>query len=436
MPLQTISTVERDSAVLIFSGGDAKMEKLWRKVTRCGALLLCAVIVCFNSGEQMQLIRKLPGSVTEEQLEELRHALKGPLSLYEDGETYVSEDLSESLDEAGGSASIRLFGVLPLKSIEYGERRTVTVMPGGMPIGVSIYTDGALVVGLGSVSETEQLCPAAEAGIKAGDVITAVDGEQVRDSLHLSELCSKGGEVRVSLRRNGKHMELMLTPHVGEDGVYRAGMWVRDSTSGIGTLSFYNMSSLKFGALGHPITDMDTGTVIDVGSGSIVESSIIGVSAGSNGSPGEVIGSFSLDSRQLGSIELNCEYGLYGIMDSLPVNPLYPDGVRLAYPDEIHTGSAEILTTVDDKGVKAYSCEIIKLYPQNELSGKGMVIRVTDKELIEATGGIVQGNSGSPVIQDGKLVGAVTHVFVNDAKCGYGIYAWWMNLVAEGKTDK
>ncbi len=407
------------------------MKKFWQNLAKCAGLALCVTLLCFNSGEQMSYVRGLPDNVSDEQLEYICQSLKGPLSLsMGDGEAYASENLSETLRGKGGSASIRLFGVIPIKTVEYGRRQEITVMPGGMPIGVSIYTDGALVVGLGSVSEAEYICPAASAGIRAGDVITAVDGETVRDSLHLSELCSKGGELTVTVRRGGRLLTLALVPVKNtQNGAYQAGMWVRDSTSGIGTLSFCNLSSRRYGALGHPITDIDTGSIIDVGSGSIVESSIIGVSAGSNGIPGEVIGSFSAASRRLGSIELNCEYGLYGEMEEIPVNPIYPNGARLAYPDEVHTGRAEILSTVDDRGVCAYECEIIKLYSQKEMSGKGMVIRITDRELIEKTGGIVQGMSGSPVMQDGKLIGAVTHVFINDAKCGYCIYAWWMNSV-------
>ena len=418
--------------ILFFRDG-GYMKRLWQNLAKCIGLALCVTLVCFNSGEQMSYVRSLPDSVSDDQLEYIRRNLKGPLSLsMGGGDTYVSENLSETLFEKNGSASICLFGAIPIKTIEYGERQDITVMPGGMPIGVSIYTDGALVVGLGSISETEQICPAASAGIRAGDVITAVDGESVQDSVHLSELCSKGGELTVTVRRDGKLLSVVLVPVKStENDVYRAGMWVRDSTSGIGTLSFCNMFSRRYGALGHPITDIDTGSIIDVGSGSIVESSIIGVSAGSNGIPGEVIGSFSMASRRLGSIELNCEYGLYGEMDEIPVNPIYPNGVKLAYPDEVHTGKAEILSTVDDRGVCAYECEVIKLYPQKEIGGKGMVIRITDRELIAKTGGIVQGMSGSPVMQDGKLIGAVTHVFVNDAKCGYCIYSWWMNSVCD-----
>ena len=350
-------------------------------------------------------------------------------------------------DDGGGSGMLRRdIGMLPPGDIRHCMEALANTEPLMSELMHYRFPEGvlagqsfgnlllALVVGLGSISETAQICPAASAGIRAGDVITAVNGETVRDSLHLSELCSKGGELMVTIRRDGQQLTVALTPVKDpENDTYRAGMWVRDSTSGIGTLSFCNMSSLRYGALGHPITDIDTGAIIDVGSGSIVESSIIGVSAGSNGIPGEVIGSFSTASRQLGSIELNCEYGLYGEMDEIPVNPIYPNGVKLAYPDEVHTGKAEILSTVDDRGVCAYECEIIKLYPQKEMSGKGMVIRITDRELIAKTGGIVQGMSGSPVMQDGKLIGAVTHVFVNDAKCGYCIYSWWMNRVSEKK---
>ena len=171
------------------------MKRLWQNLAKCIGLALCVTLVCFNSGEQMSYVRGLSNSVSTDQLENICRSLSGPLSLsMGDRDVYVSENLSETLSGKSGSASIRLFGAIPIKTIEYGERQDITVMPGGMPIGVSIYTDGALVVGLGSISETAQICPAASAGIRAGDVITAVNGETVRDSLHLSELCSKGGE--------------------------------------------------------------------------------------------------------------------------------------------------------------------------------------------------------------------------------------------------
>jgi len=407
------------------------------RLIKCMGVVLCLLLACFNSGEQMRYVRGLGSSISAGELDGLKGSLGAAFSLRLDGVEgiYAASSGDETLNEARGRASIRLFGAIPLKELSFGERPEIWVMPGGIPIGVSIYADGALVVGLGSVVEGEQNCPAAEAGIRAGDVITAVNGETVENSAHLGRLCAGGGPLSLSVLRDGKVGEYVVNPvYNSEADAYMAGMWVRDSTSGIGTLSFYNLATGRYGALGHPITDVDTGSIISVREGKIVESSIIGVSAGSSGAPGEVIGSFSPEGRAMGSIELNCGLGVYGEALDMPVNPLYPDGALIAYPDEIYEGEAQILSAVDGE-VKAYSCEILKLYHQDEPAPKGMVIKVTDSSLIEKTGGIVQGMSGSPVMQDGRLAGVVTHVFVNDARCGYCIYALWMDRVANGAVD-
>ena len=184
------------------------------------------------------------------------------------------------------------------------------------------------------------------------------------------------------------------------------GAWVRESTAGIGTLTFYTMSSMRFGALGHAVTDPDAGTMIEAKRGELSVASIVGVTHGEQGLPGEVRGTFSAVSRRLGEIDRNTRYGVFGEMYAPLTSALYPEGVALAYPE--------------------YECEIIKLFEQSTSDGKGMVVKVTDKRLLEHTGGIVQGMSGSPILQNGKLVGAVTHVFINDPTKGYGIYAYWM----------
>lgn len=387
---------------------------------KCIGAMLCIALLCFNSGEQMSYIRSLSHSISEQQLDSLKEHMGGVLQLSEGESRQVTGDMSESLEE--DTVSVTMMGV-PIKQVSCDRNRDMKLMPGGVPIGVSIYTDGVLVVGLGSVKENAQICPAADGGIKAGDVIIAVNGEEVTDSLHLSELCAEGGHINLTVRRNDTTADYTVTPIYNEDAeAYLAGMWVRDSTSGIGTLSYWDMEGGRYGALGHPITDADTGSIIDVKNGSVIRSSIIGVSAGSNGSPGEVIGSFSIYDEKWGNIDINCEYGIYGEVTDMPVNPIYPDGVQVGWSDEAHTGPAEILCTVSDEGTAAYECEIIKLFPAEESGSKGIVLKVTSPELIAITGGIVQGMSGSPIIQDGKIIGAVTHVLVNDPTKGYGIY--------------
>lgn len=392
----------------------------WNGYIKCTGMMLCMALLCFNNGEQMSYIRNLPDEITCQQADELRGYMGGILCMDEMESRQVSGDMSESLNAA--SLNVSVFGI-PVKQVHIEENKEKRLMPGGVPIGVSIYTDGVLVVGLGSVKNEQTVCPAAEGGIKAGDVIVAVNGEQVTDSAHLSRICAEGGRLDVTVRRDEETKTCIVTPAYDEkEDVYLAGMWVRDSTSGIGTLSFWDMDSGRFGALGHPITDTDTGSLIGVKSGSVMKSSIIGINAGSNGVPGEMIGSFSVKGQKWGDIDTNCECGIYGSALDMPVNTLYPEGLPVAWWNEIHTGPAEIMCTVSDEGLALYECEIVKLYPLEESGSKGIVLRVTSPELISITGGIVQGMSGSPIIQDGKIIGAVTHVLVNDPTRGYGIF--------------
>ena len=201
---------------------------------------------------------------------------------------------------------------------------------------------------------------------------------------------------------------------------------MRDSTAGIGTLSFYDPDDGGFGALGHAITDVDTGIVLPVGYGGIYESSVVDVNKGKSGEPGELLGQFFDAETQLGEVERNTDFGIFGTTNEAVENPLYPDGLPVGTRADVHVGPAQILTTLVDGEIRAYDCEIVKLTRQDEPSTRSMVIKITDEELLETTGGIVQGMSGSPIIQDGLIVGAVTHVFINDPAQGYGVYIEWM----------
>ena len=204
-------------------------------------------------------------------------------------------------------------------------------------------------------------------------------------------------------------------------GDYRLGLWVRDSTAGIGTMTFYDPASGGYGALGHAITDPDTGTVLPVQQGDLVESSVTAIEPGRKGDPGELIGRFTPQSRVLGSILANGTRGIYGRLDEPLSSELFPAGVSVMTSGEVHPGEASLLTTLDDTGVHAYACEIVRL-TGSPGSERGFVLRVTDPALLARTGGIVQGMSGSPILQDGRLAGAVTHVFVSDPTRGYGIF--------------
>ncbi|MBQ9950155.1 MAG: SpoIVB peptidase, partial [Clostridia bacterium] len=218
-------------------------------------------------------------------------------------------------------------------------------------------------------------------------------------------------------------------------GTYKLGLWVREDTAGVGTLSYYNPKTQTFGALGHPVTDIDTGDIFTVENGNICECRIIDITPGKSGTPGELTGMFSQNSTVLGNIYKNTEFGIFGsISPASQLSFLYPDGVRLAYPDEVHTGDASIICTLDDNIAREYSCRLVKCKKQDSPAIKGLVVEITDSELINKTGGIVQGMSGSPIIQDGKLAGVVTHVMINNPLRGYGMYAYWMYSVGESRN--
>lgn len=342
----------------------------------------------------------------------------------------VTVTAASSSDETLGNTEIAcsLFGWVTLKKIPAYVGERPELVPGGQAVGISILTEGVLVVGVGSVTGEggKRSEPAAGAGIKPGDVILSVNGAPVNDSEALKEMLdSSDGSALLLIERGGKRFELSVPVVVSEDGSRRIGAWVRDSTVGIGTLSFYDAETGFAAALGHAVADADTGELLKVRDGKLVLASVLGVTKGRRGAPGELHGTFDGASTVLGSILSNTELGISGMLLPASAELLGGSPVPVAFPDEVHTGPAALIVSVDGER-REFACRIVKTGRQDAPAEKGLVIEVTDEELISLTGGIVQGMSGSPVIQDGKLVGAVTHVFVNDPKKGYGAYAYWM----------
>ena len=334
------------------------------------------------------------------------------------------ESLAEVTGQACGTSEmwLSILGI-PLKKVQVEISPEKRLIPGGQALGVAMRTEGVLIVGIGEAAEG--VTPAKDAGLQAGDVIIAVGGEAVTTAESLTTLLNKSGgkTVPIAYSRNGESRTCLLTPHLDEaTGVVRLGAWVRDSTAGVGTLSFYDPDTGRYAALGHAITDGDTGAVLTVSEGQVLHADIVAVQKGQKGAPGELKGSFLRDAQRLGDIRRNSVLGIYGTLDAPAANPLYPEGLPIGLRSGVHTGKATILSSVDGKGVREYAIEITRVNQQSAPAPKSMVIRVTDERLLEATGGIVQGMSGSPIIQDGKLVGAVTHVLLNDPTRGYGIF--------------
>lgn len=328
-------------------------------------------------------------------------------------------------------STLKLFGVIPIKNVEVNTVEAQLLIPSGEPFGIKLTMDGVMVVGIGEVDSKESLhsSPAKDGGIQKGDIILSLNGTDIESNKELQSIISQsdGSTLEVVLKRDNKEIETSVTPVYSESTqTYEAGMWVRDSSAGIGTITYYKADGTSFAGLGHPVCDVDTGEIVPISSGEVASVNINGVKSGVSGSPGELIGSF-ISTDAIGEISLNNAYGIFGTMNN---KTSLNDAIPMAFKQDISLGKATILTTIDGTSPKEYSIEIEKIdYNSNE-SSKNMVIHITDEELLSKTGGIVQGMSGSPIIQNGKLIGAVTHVFVNDPTKGYGIFC--ENMIRNG----
>ena len=288
-----------------------------------------------------------------------------------------------------------------------------TLILGGMPFGMKLFSDGVIVVSVDDSYDSHAL----KAGLKPNDIIKSVQGEAVVSNEQLKEKIeqSQGEDMELSVFRGKSPISVTLTPTVSQQsGSYTAGMWIRDSTAGIGTVTYFDERSMSFGALGHGICDPDTQMLIPLSKGEIMTATVTGINKARQGYAGGLVGYMSDES--LGEITLNNDFGIYGRYHQ----PMEGKKIPVADDSEIKTGDAAIVSTLDEEGAKAYAVTIETL-SLNNVSGQNMILRVTDSELMEKTGGIIQGMSGSPIIQNGKLIGAVTHVFVNSPERGYGI---------------
>ena len=325
--------------------------------------------------------------------------------------------------------NIDFLGLIPIKSVSVQKLDDIKLYPGGTSVGIKLSTEGVLVVGFSDV-ETRggtESSPAKVAGLQLGDVLLKVNGKEIQGAKQLGLLIKENNNnlVNVEFIRQGckfnKDIEL-----VKEGEAYKLGLWVRDSTAGIGTLTFYDANSKTFGALGHPITDGDTNTTFTIKDGDLLSASILSVRKGEKGVPGELRGLFVNERSTIGKISINATSGIFGSTTKDLINPKFREPMSIGLRNEVKEGPATIISTVGDEGPKEYSIEIVKLLQQDKSGPKSMIIKVTDEELLSKTGGIVQGMSGSPIIQNNKIVGAVTHVLINKPDIGYGIYIEWM----------
>lgn len=346
--------------------------------------------------------------------------------------TFTAEDVGHSY------LNFKLFGVIPIRRVRVNVLPEVEVYPGGQAIGVLMRSEGVMVVGSSYVEgeDGERKHPAREAGINVGDSILEIEGREVDDKLVLSSIIQEEArdksQISFRLRRqSGREETVQVAPVRSNNGDYMIGLYVDDGVAGVGTLTFYEENSDQYGALGHIITENNSQIEVDVREGKIVEAQISGINYGRQGLPGEKRGSFFQEQNLLGDIQDNTEFGIYGTLDRIPENPNFEEPIPVATISEVNRGPAEIYTVIEGGEIECFEVTIERVYSQSQPDTRGMVVNITDPRLKESTGGIIQGMSGSPIVQNGKLVGAITHVFVNNPGRGYGVFAEWMLLQTE-----
>lgn len=326
---------------------------------------------------------------------------------------------------------VKLFNLFTIKKIKVQLLTDTNVFVGGDTVGFNLFSDGVICVGSNAVTTSDGVKqPILDSEIHEGDALLEIEDihidsiEDIDRIVNLEEL--KGKELNLKIKRNGEEISTKITPVFDLlTKKYKLGLWVRNNASGVGTLTYIKQNDYRFGAVGHPIVDTSLGNNFVVNSGNIYKCKLLGIKKGEKNSPGEIRSSINLSDDAIGLADTNCKFGVYGnILNKSVISAerTASIGGRLS----VKLGDAKIYCNVNGKGVKAYDIKIIKANKQNQADDKSMTIKVTDKELIEQTGGIIQGMSGSPIVQNGKIVGAVTHVLLNDPTRGYAVYMDWM----------
>ncbi len=336
----------------------------------------------------------------------------------------ASSNLNNSIVEETGKMELKLnlFNLFSVKDVTVNVIPKTTVVPLGKAIGMKLYTEGVLVVGM---SEIEGKKPYENSGIETGDKIIEINNIEISNTDELIQCVnnSNGSNIEIKYINDKNEEEVAnILPAKTSNNEYKLGLWVRDAAAGVGTITFYEPSTGEFGALGHGINDVDTYELIDIANGELVNTNIIDIVKGERGSPGEIRGIIEGE-RTIGSISKNTSFGVYGnVLDTTKLSINKNNELEVANRSEIKTGKAQIMCELENGKVQNYEIEIQKIFLENNSDNKSMLIKVTDEKLIEKTGGIIQGMSGAPIIQNGKFIGAVTHVLVNDPQMGYAVF--------------
>lgn len=360
-------------------------------------------------------------------LEKQQEAIPDRISVFA-GETYSFDDNGTqafSGKELGNyEVNYKLFGWFPIKNVSVNVVERQMVIPCGIPVGIYVETDGVLVIGSEEVTKTDgsKENPVRDV-LRKGDYITSIDGKQVNRKAVLTKAVEESGgkPMILGVRRKNEEFEVSVKPVEYMPGKYQLGIWVRDNTQGIGTITYMTKEGC-FGALGHGISDIDTGSLLETNRGLLYETDIMTVVKGQKGKPGELVGYIDYQAQHVqGRIDSNTTKGIYGVANKALQEKATAQPVQVCLKQDIQTGAATILACIDEQ-IKEYQVEIEGVHLSEKEENKGIELKVTDQELLEKTGGIVQGLSGAPILQNGKIVGAVTHVLVNDPTRGYGIF--------------
>ena len=416
-------------------GGKKRRKKMWRAVF--GGTLLFFGFSCYY------LDNTLPDhlNIVEGRREELRFpllfastlemkdeevSLGNPSDIPADKIRISGSDSFQLVGREAGSyqMDVKLFGLVKVKEVQVDVVNENYVIPCGIPVGIYLKAEGVMVIGTGSVTGLDGMNVEPAYGVlRSGDYIETINGRSLENKEELVEAVNRAGSSRVTLgiRRGDEEMTVSMTPVETEDGSFKLGAWVRDDTQGIGTMTYMDLDG-NFGALGHGISDTDTGDVVEIDTGALYETQIMGIEKGESGSPGVMSGViYYSPGTQLGEIEANIETGVFGTAGENLRSRIASEAIPVGYRQEVAAGPALLRSSVSGE-VKDYQIEIKKVDYSSSHRTKSIVFEVTDPELLNLTGGVVQGMSGSPIIQNGKLIGAVTHVFVQDSAKGYGIF--------------
>ena len=396
-------------------------KNIFKKIILLTVLLIIYVYVL--------VIMNIPDEITIFEGENLSLKTIFGIALHSEDEVLevLSNSREKTINKIGNETlSVSLFDKLFIKSVDVSVLPRTTVIPVGNIAGVKLYTNGVLVVGMSEIEgeDSKTYKPYENTGIEEGDTIIKINDNLISSTDDLIEKVnmSNGEKVEIEYIHDEETKECSITPVKTNEEEYKLGLWVRDSAAGVGTVTFYEPSTQSFGALGHGITDIDTGDLLNIASGEFVTAQVLNIKKGENGNPGKIQGTVE-EQKTIGDITKNTEFGIYGkIQDLSSLNIDTSKEMEVAMREEIELGKATILCSLDNQTVKEYEIEITKIYRDNNYNNKSMEIKVTDEELIEKTGGIIQGMSGSPIIQNGKFIGAVTHVLVNSSTEGYAIF--------------